>query len=71
MKFYFGLNRVHGAIGHALRKYDYVGFILVLFFIPYATKELVLCLEQSVLVIDLEGVFVLIISCPPLGRQLE
>jgi len=46
---YFCLNKVHGIIGEALLKYGLVGFVLVLFFVSGATKEVVLSLEQSVL----------------------
>jgi group I intron endonuclease len=47
MKRYFGLNHVHGAIGHALRKYGLAGFVLVIFLVP--DVGLVVALEQSVL----------------------
>lgn len=46
---YFGLKRVHGIIGNALRKYGLDGFVLVLFLVPNATSPLVVALEQSLL----------------------
>jgi group I intron endonuclease len=46
---YFGLERLHGIIGRALLKYGLVSFILILVFVPNATREMVLSLEQSVL----------------------
>jgi len=46
---YFSLNRAHGIIGEALRKYGLVGFTLVVFFMPNITSSSVLALEQGVL----------------------
>jgi group I intron endonuclease len=46
---YFGLKQLHGIIGKALLKYGLNSFMLVIFFVPNATREILLCLEQSVL----------------------
>jgi group I intron endonuclease len=46
---YFNLKQLHGIIGKALCKYGLNGFMLIIVFVPDATREMVLCLEQSVL----------------------
>jgi hypothetical protein len=42
-------NNAHGIIGQALLKYLLDSFVLIIFFVPNATRSLLLALEQSVL----------------------
>ncbi len=46
---YFYLTKAHGIIRRALQKYGFESFSLVLIFVPDASKDLVLYLEQYIL----------------------